>query len=69
MPTGRNPDHMSAGERRDEIARILAASMLRAVRHARRSESSPSNDSDDSGSSRLDLYANSPLSVAPRPAG
>jgi len=69
MPTGRNPDHMTAAERRDEIASILAASMLRAVRNARRSESADSIDSAETGPSRLDLCANSPLSVAPRPAG
>lgn len=69
MPTGRNPDHMTADERRDEIAGILAAGMLRAVRHARRSESAHSNASAETGLSRLDLCANSPLSVAPRPAG
>ena len=69
MPTGRNPDHMTADERRDEIASILAVGMLRAARNARRSESAAPNDSAETGSSRLDLCANSPLSVAPRPAG
>lgn len=69
MPTGRNPDHMTADERRDEIARILAAGMLRAVRHARRFESADPNESAETGPRRLDLCANSPLSVAPRPAG
>ena len=37
MPTGRNPDHMTADERHDEIASILAVGMLRAIRLARRS--------------------------------
>ena len=52
MPTGRNPDHMTDEERRAEIARILADGMLRAVRHARRSESANSNDSAESGGNR-----------------
>jgi len=69
MPTGRNPDHMTAAERRDEIARILAVGMIRAVRDTRRASSATTNTPAESGSSRLDLCANSPLSVAPRPAG
>ena len=69
MPTGRNPDHMTADDRRAEIASILAAGMLRAIRHARRSESANSNNSVETGPRRLELCANAPLSVAARPAG
>lgn len=69
MPTGRNPDHMTAHDRRAEIASIIAAGVLRAVRQSRRCGSADSNDSAETDASRLDLSANSPLSVAPRPAG
>ena len=69
MPTGRNPDHMTAEERRREIAGILAAGLLRAVRQSRRSVAADLVDSSDSRDSRLELGTNSPLSVAPRPAG
>lgn len=69
MPTGRKPDYMTTDERRREIASILAVGVLRAVRQSRRCGPSDSNDSAETGTSRLDLCANSPLSVAPRPAG
>lgn len=69
MPTGRNPDHMTANERRAEIAGNLAVSVLRAVRQSQRCGSADSNDSTESSASRLDLCAHSPLSVASRPAG
>lgn len=69
MPTGRNPDHMTPEERRHEIASILAAAVLRAVRQSRRRGDADSDDLPDSRESRLELGANSPLSVAPRPAG
>ncbi|MDP7071122.1 MAG: hypothetical protein QF561_07215 [Phycisphaerales bacterium] len=68
MPTGRNPDNMTTDERRDEVASILAGAMLRTTRSQRGTLSnlSKTRESRDSG---LDLCANSPLSVAPRPAG
>lgn len=69
MPTGRNPDHMTADERYREIAGILAAGVLRAVRQSRRRGDTHSDDLPDSRDSRLELGADSPLSVAPRPAG
>ncbi len=69
MPTGRNPDYMTTDERRREIASILAAGVLRTVRESRRSSSAIADAPTDSAASRLDLCANSPLSVAPRPAG
>jgi hypothetical protein len=69
MPTGRNPDQMTAEEQRREIAGILAAGVLRAVRQSRRSVAADLVDSSDSRDSRLELRANSPLSVAPRTAG
>ena len=58
MPTGLNPDHMTAEERRREIAGILAAGVLRAVRQSRRSGGADSDDSSDSRDSRLELGAN-----------
>ena len=69
MPTGRNPDHMTAEERRREITGILAAAVLRAVRQSQCRGGEGSDDLPDSRDSRLELGANSPLSVAPRPAG
>lgn len=69
MPIGRNPDHMTAEERRREIAGILAAGVLRAVRQSRRRGDGDSDDLPDSRDSRLELGADSPLSVAPRSAG
>ena len=69
MPTGRNPDHMTTDERRREIAGILAAAVLRAVRQSRRRGDADSDDLPDSCDSRLELGADSPLSMAPRPAG
>lgn len=69
MSPSRNPDNMTADERRTEIASILACGMLRSINDARYCNSTnPGNppDYDDSG---LDLSTNSPLSVAPRPAG
>ncbi len=66
---GRNPDNMTAGERRGEIAGILACGMLRSIRDARRRATANRANTPDSDDSRLDLSANSPLSVAPRSAG
>ena len=69
MPTGRNPDQMTVEERRREIAGILAAGVLRDIRQSRRRGAADSDDLPDSRDSRLELGADSPLSVAPRPAG
>ncbi len=69
MPTGCNLDHMTANDRRAEIASILATGVLRAVRESRRGGSADANDSAETGASGLDLCAHSPLSVAARPAG
>ncbi len=68
MPTGRNPDNTNADERRDEVASILAGAMLRTIR-SQCGTSSNLSKTPESGDSRLDLCANLPLSVAPRPAG
>lgn len=69
MTATRNPKSMTAGERRDEIAAILAGGLLRAFRDDRRAVVPADAEVEESGPIRLDLSANSPLSVAPRPAG
>ncbi len=69
MPTTRNPDNMTANERRAEIASILAPGMLRSIRDARLNAAVDLGNPRESCDSRLDLSADSPLSVAPRPAG
>jgi len=66
---GRNPDNMTTSERRAEIASILASAMLHSIRDGRRRASANLANTPDSNDSRLDLSADSPLSVAPRPAG
>ena len=48
MPTERNPDHMTAEDRRREITGILAAGVLRAVRQSRRRGDADSDDLSDS---------------------
>ncbi|TVQ33183.1 MAG: hypothetical protein EA376_03800 [Phycisphaeraceae bacterium] len=69
MDTTRNPESMTATERRDEIASILARGMVRAVRQTRSDASSALKSPAESSDSGLDLCADLPLSVAPRPAG
>jgi len=73
----RNPESMTATERRAKIASILALGVVRAARQARQAESSRHSGTspraehgpEPSASSGLDLCADLPLSVAPRPAG
>jgi len=67
--TGRDPDSMAPEERRDEIASIMARGLVRSVRLARSRTSVSAEKVSEAGESGLDLSANSPLSVAPRPAG
>ena len=69
MGATRNPETMTEAERRAEIASILACGMLRSIRNVRRRASANLANTSDSNDSRLDLSADSPLSVAPRPAG
>ena len=65
----RNPETMTVAERRAEVASILARGLLRTVRNAKSATSSAVQKVSESGESGLDLPADSPLSVAPRPAG
>lgn len=69
VDTTRNPESMTANERRAEIASIMARGVVRAVRRARLGTSSASEPGPDSSDRGLDLCADLPLSVAPRPAG
>ena len=69
MNPSRNPDTMTATERRTEIASILATGLMRSVRVARSRTSVVAEKVSEAGEFGLDLSANSPLSVAPRPAG
>lgn len=68
MPTGRNPDTMTAQERRDEIAGILARALVHAVRQSRACPST-SPSADGRSTTCLDLSGDLPLSVVPPRAG
>ncbi|MDQ7014662.1 MAG: hypothetical protein Q9O74_12335 [Planctomycetota bacterium] len=69
MTSTRNPESMTVAERRAEIASILARGLVRTVRIANSGTSSTVQKVSESGDSGLDLPTDSPLSVAPRPAG
>jgi len=65
----RNPETMTVAERRAEVASILARGLVRAVRNAKVGTSSAEQKVSESGDSGLAFPTDSPLSVAPRPAG
>ena len=69
MDVTREPETMTETERRRELASILARGLLRSVRHARSCRVRAAEKDAEAGDTGLDLSANSPLSVAPRPAG
>jgi hypothetical protein len=69
MDVARKPETMTDAERRRELASILARGLLRSIRHARSCRVRATEKVSEAGDSGLDLSANSPLSVAPRPAG
>lgn len=69
MDTTRNPESLTATERRAEIASIMARGVVRAVRRARLGTSSASEPGPESSGRGLDLCADLPLSVALQPAG
>lgn len=69
MDVAREPETMNEAERRRELASILARGLLRSIRHARSCRVRAIEKVSEAGDSGLDLSANSPLSVAPRPAG
>jgi len=69
MISTRDPQTMTERERRDEVAAILAAGLLRCIR----ADKSPPADADETSSPRprngLDLPSKTRLSVAQRPTG
>lgn len=69
IDTTRSPESMTADQRRAEIVDILARGLMRSIRLARSRTSGPAEKVSEAGESGLDPRANSPLSVAPRPAG
>jgi len=69
VDTTRNPETMTAAERRAEIASILARGVVRAIRASRGPISALEDEAEERGGTCLDLRGDLPLSVAPRPAG
>ena len=69
MDVAREPETMTETERRRELASIFARGLLRSIRHARACNTRAAEKDSEAGDTGLDLSANSPLSVAPRPAG
>lgn len=69
MDRTRNPDSMTADQRRDEVAAILARGLVRAVRMKRGAVTGAVNAPQNEGGTCLELSAASRLSVAPRIAG
>jgi len=67
MNSNRNPETMTADERRAEVAGLLASGLLRAVRNARSRTSSAGEKVSESGDTCLDSSGDLPLSVAERP--
>ncbi len=57
----RDPERMTAEERTDEVASLLARGVVRALQEARPREDSPATC--------LDLSGKTSLTVAPRPRG
>ena len=69
MISTRNPESMTADERRQEVASILARGILRCVRAAKSAESPPPETSSKDHRNCLDVLSETRLSVAQRPAG
>ncbi len=67
--TTRDPESMTADERRDEVASILARGFVRTVVANRARTSRTSGELADCGPTCLELSADTRLSVAPRPRG
>jgi len=68
MKSNRNPETMTAEERRAEIAGLLARGLLRAVRNGQARTPSDGEKVSDSTETCLDSSGDLPLSVALRPA-
>ena len=64
-----DPESMTAEERRREVAAILASGLLRSLRTVELAASSPAKTDSKESRNRLELPAETRLSVAPRPAG
>jgi len=60
-----DPESMTAAERRLEVASILASGLLRRVRMARTGGETPGKKVSKSPRNRLELSAETTLSVAP----
>jgi hypothetical protein len=69
MNSTRDPETMTADERRLEVASILAVGMLRRVRHLKAPHLDARQTSPPGAQIGLDLPAETRLSVAQRPAG
>jgi len=65
----RDPESMTADERRDEVASILARGLVRSVMANRARTSRASVNLADCARTCLELPGDLPLSVAPRPGG
>jgi hypothetical protein len=65
----REPDSMTADERRLEISSILARGLLRRIQSSKTIESAASQKVSAGPQNGLDLSAKTRLSVAQRPAG
>ncbi len=69
MNSTRDPESMTADERRLEVASILAAGLLRRIRHLEASNPDARPVFSPGSQSGLDLHPQTRLSVAQRPAG
>jgi len=67
--TTRNPDTMTADERGDEVAGILARGLARALRAIAAANAGDDENLAEDGETCLELPDDPGLSVAPRPAG
>lgn len=64
-----HPETLTEQERRDEVARILAAGLLRHIRTAKSTPSDADKTSPSGQRNGLDLPSKTRLSVAQRPTG
>lgn len=69
MITTRDPETMTADERRQEVASILAAGLLRHVRTRKMAISDAATESPPESQIDLDLPSETRLSVAQQPVG
>ena len=67
--TTRNPDTMTADERRDEIAGILARGLSRALQAIAAADLGNDENLDEDGETYLELPGDQGISVSPRSGG